>query len=36
VRVERGLQELSLRRAKPLLDYKHTLDHAMKVTVKAR
>ena len=38
VRIERGMQELSLKRAKPLLDYKNTLDHTMcvKVVTKAR
>lgn len=32
-RVERGMQELSLKRKKPISDYKNTLDRTMNVTV---
>lgn len=36
VRIERGKQELSLKRNKPRPDYKNTLDHSMNVVIKAR
>eukprot|EP00873_Tetraselmis_striata_P033662 jgi/Tetstr1/453926/TSEL_040845.t1 len=34
VRIERGMQELSLKRAKPRFDYKNSLDHKMNVVIK--
>jgi hypothetical protein len=36
VRIERGKQELSLKRNKPRPDYKNTLDHSMNVVIKTR
>lgn len=36
IRIERGKQELSLKRNKPRPDYKNTLDHSMNVVIKAR
>lgn len=36
VRIERGMQELSLKRTKPRFDYKNSLDHKMNVVIKTK